>query len=58
MAALGEKAEDPEAVRLLIDEEIKRVNHMLETYKFIRAYDIRTTEFEKTTSKKIRRKYA
>lgn len=57
-AALGEKAEDPEAVRLLIDEEIKRVNHMLETYKFIRAYDIRTTEFEKTTSKKIRRKYA
>lgn len=39
----------------LIGEEVKAVNKSLTTYKYIRNYHLRDTEFEKTTSKKIRR---
>jgi long-chain acyl-CoA synthetase len=53
--SLGEAAADQEAVRMLIAKEVRKVNHQLETYKYIRVFDIRTTEFEKTTTKKIRR---
>lgn len=53
----GNIAADPEAVRSLIAEEVRKVNHLLETYKYIRSFSIRTSEFEKTTSKKIRRQY-
>ena len=51
----GEAAADQDAVHMLISKEVLKVNHLLETYKYIRAFSIRTTEFEKTTTKKIRR---
>ncbi|MEA4890494.1 MAG: AMP-binding protein [Clostridiaceae bacterium] len=54
---LGNVAPDSEAVRNLISEEIRKVNHLLETYKYVRTFNLRTVEFEKTTSKKIRRQY-
>ena len=53
--SLGEAAADQDAVHMLISKEVRKVNHLLETYKYIRAFNIRTTEFEKTTTKKIRR---
>lgn len=54
---LGEVAATSEPVRQLIAEEVKKVNHMLATYKYIRSFTLRDVEFEKTTSKKIKRKY-
>jgi long-chain acyl-CoA synthetase len=53
--SLGEAAADQDAVHMLISKEVRKVNHLLETYKYIRTFNIRTTEFEKTTTKKIRR---
>lgn len=44
-------------VRRLIAEEVKNVNHQLATYKYIRSFTLREAEFDKTTSKKIKRKY-
>ncbi|MEA4887938.1 MAG: AMP-binding protein [Clostridiaceae bacterium] len=44
-------------VRQRIGEEIRKVNHSLVPYKYIRQFTLRDTEFEKTTSKKIKRKY-
>lgn len=41
----------------LIEEEVHKVNKMLNLYKYVRHITIRETEFEKTTSKKIIRKY-
>lgn len=38
-----------------IGELIKEVNKLVTTYKYIRYYHIRDTEFEKTTTKKIKR---
>jgi len=46
-----------DAVRQLIGEEVRKVNHALTTYKYIRQFTLRDTEFEKTTSKKIKRAY-
>lgn len=54
---LGDAAATSEPVRQLIAEEVKKVNHMLATYKYIRSFTLRDVEFEKTTSKKIKRKY-
>ncbi len=48
---------DPDAVQALLDEECDKVNEMLVSYKHIRRVVVRDTEFEKTTSKKIIRKY-
>jgi len=36
---------------------VRKVNHALTTYKYIRQFTLRDTEFEKTTSKKIKRAY-
>jgi len=55
-AELGEKP-DPAAIRKLIDDEIKKVNQQLVSYKHIRKVVLRDTEFDKTTSKKIKRVY-
>jgi len=41
----------------LIEEEVYKVNKSLVLYKYVRHITIRETEFEKTTSKKIKRKY-
>jgi long-chain acyl-CoA synthetase len=48
---------DPDAIQALFDEECDKVNELLVSYKHIRKVIIRDTEFEKTTSKKIIRKY-
>jgi long-chain acyl-CoA synthetase len=54
---LGDVALTSEPVRKLIGEEVRNVNHSLATYKYIRSFTLRDAEFEKTTSKKIKRKY-
>ncbi len=45
----------PELVNNIISEEIKKVNKELANYKQIRKFYIRDTEFEKTTTQKIKR---
>ncbi|UZQ86599.1 AMP-binding protein [Thermoclostridium stercorarium] len=54
---LGTENPDEEQVRKLIEEEVHKVNRTLVLYKYVRHITIRDTEFEKTTSKKIKRKY-
>jgi len=39
----------------LIGEQIKAVNKMITGYKSIKNFEIKETEFEKTTTKKIKR---
>ena len=46
---------DDEAVRERIKKDINATNKKLPTYKQIKAVEIRKTEFEKTTTKKIKR---
>jgi len=53
---LGENP-DPAAIQKLVDEEVKKVNQQLVSYKHIRRVTFRDTEFDKTTSKKIKRNY-
>ena len=50
---------DPEreAIQSLLEEEVKKVNQKLVSYKRIRRVIYRDREFEKTTSRKIRRQY-
>ena len=48
--------EFPDA-RERLDADIKRVNQLLPVYKRIRKTVVRDTEFEKTTTLKIKRKY-
>ena len=54
---LGEENPSKDQIRLLLDKEVLKVNKSLELYKYIRYFTVRDTEFEKTTSKKIIRKY-
>ena len=56
VAQFGENP-DPAAIRKLIDEEVKKVNQQMVSYKHIRKIVLRDTEFDKTTSKKIKRVY-
>ncbi len=44
-----------ELIRAIIGEEIKKVNKLLPLHKQIRKFYIRTEEFEKTTTQKIKR---
>ncbi len=44
-----------EDIEKTVDEAVKDVNKKLPKYKKIRSYDISETEFEKTTTKKIKR---
>jgi len=46
-----------DAIQALLEEEVKKVNEQLVPYKRIRRVIYRDTEFEKTTSRKIRRQY-
>lgn len=48
---------DEGAIQTLLEEEVEKVNRQLVSYKRIRRVVYRDTEFEKTTSKKIRRQY-
>jgi long-chain acyl-CoA synthetase len=54
---LGDIELTSEAVRQKVNEIIREVNHSLVTYKYIKKFNLRATEFEKTTSRKIKRKY-
>ena len=47
----------PEIVYNTLQDEIKKVNKSLTTYKYVKDFVIQETEFEKTTSKKIKRSY-
>jgi len=53
----GDVPLDSKDVRDAIDQIIRSVNHGMVTYKYIREFDLRPTEFEKTSSKKIKRTY-
>ena len=44
-----------DAAEKLVKDEISALNKQLPLYKQIRDVEIRDTEFEKTTSKKIKR---
>jgi long-chain acyl-CoA synthetase len=46
---------DDKLIRKIIDDEIKAVNKQLPLHKQIRKFHIRTEEFEKTTTQKIKR---
>jgi long-chain acyl-CoA synthetase len=50
-----EKADDAEAVRDLVKVEVERVNRSLPLYKKVCDFRVRNSEFEKTSSKKIKR---
>lgn len=54
--AIGaEKAKDDEAVRDLLWKEVDRINEELPMFKKIKKISVRHEEFEKNTSKKIKR---
>lgn len=44
-----------ERIKSMVDEEIRKVNHTIPLYKHIRQFNIREEEFQKTTTKKIKR---
>lgn len=46
---------DADAVYKVLWDEIKKVNHKLSNYKTIKKLEIKTDEFEKTTTMKIKR---
>lgn len=46
---------DADAVYKVIWEEIKKINHKISNYKTIKKLEIKTDEFEKTTTHKIKR---
>jgi long-chain acyl-CoA synthetase len=58
-AVRGALGPDPEeiAIQALLEKEVKKVNQQLVSYKRIRRVLYRSSEFEKTTSRKIRRQY-
>ncbi|MCX6149728.1 MAG: AMP-binding protein [Ignavibacteriales bacterium] len=45
----------PELINEVIAEEVEKVNKQLSSYKHIKKFYIRDTEFEKTTTQKIKR---
>jgi long-chain acyl-CoA synthetase len=51
----GGQHPDEATVRSVLAEEIRKVNHLLVKYKYIKRFDVRTEEFVKTTTKKIKR---
>ncbi len=56
IGVLGEeKAEDEEAVKSLLQQEVDKLNKDLPLFKKIRRINIRYEDFEKTTGKKIKR---
>ena len=56
-AAALKEAGDPagDALRALIKKEIDRCNDMMPLYKRVKRFEIRDTEFAKTTTQKIKR---
>ncbi len=54
---LGTENPTKEQIHELLDKEVLQVNKSLVLYKYIRYFTVRDEEFEKTTSKKIKRQY-
>jgi long-chain acyl-CoA synthetase len=54
-SALNNVEINDDLIKQIIDSEIKKVNKQLPLHKQIRKYFIRTEEFEKTTTQKIKR---
>ena len=52
---LGDDADDPEVVKALLEGEVDRINRPQPIFKKIGKVIIRTDDFEKTTTKKIKR---
>ena len=52
---LGEGADDPDAIKELIQSEVDRINAPQPLFKKIGKVIIRTEDFEKTTTHKIKR---
>lgn len=50
-----EKADDPETVKKLLWKEVDKVNEQMPMFKKIKKIVVRNEEFEKNTSKKIKR---
>lgn len=46
---------EPQDVESVINSEVKRINKELVTYKYVKEFSLRDEEFEKTTTKKIKR---
>ena len=46
---------DEKTIRGILADEVRKVNHMLVKYKYIRHFEVRSEEFVKTTTKKIKR---
>ena len=44
-----------EDIHKLIGSEIKKYNKLMPTYKYVKDFELRDTEFEKTTTRKIKR---
>ena len=53
-AKLGENYKEEE-LKELLSEEIKKANEQMSSYKNVKDFDIRDTEFIKTTTRKIKR---
>ncbi len=51
----SDKLPSIEEIKKVISEEIKKINKKLPIFKRIKNFQIRNTEFEKTTTKKIKR---
>jgi long-chain acyl-CoA synthetase len=45
-----------EEIHKLIGTEIKKYNKLMPTYKYVKDFELRDTEFEKTTTRKIKRR--
>ena len=58
-AVQAELGENPEASAILslMEKEVRKVNEQMVPYKHVRKVKVRDTEFDKTTSKKIKRTY-
>jgi long-chain acyl-CoA synthetase len=44
-----------EELRKLIGEEVKKANHKMPSYKYVKEFEIQEKEFTKTTTHKIKR---
>ncbi len=54
-AQYGDRAKDPAFVNSIVGEAVRRVNRNLVSYQKVSGYGIRLREFEKTSSRKIKR---
>jgi len=54
-AAAAAGADSPEKLHELLKDEIEKCNDTMSSYKRVRAFTVRDTEFEKTTTRKIKR---